>query len=318
MKRGKLSVDTGISKAYDTVRKILLIERLKKFITANLFNQLRIFIAPVMAKVAGDITNTVVRMRRGLTQGGTSSPPLFKVIINDLLQALRDTIRQKFPQSVWEEPSLMVADDVIALAVGIEEMQAIADACCKWARENGFNWNPIKSQLIRILHNMHTREQLLTTNQPPTVTQARDEQNQAVNNMDSVTLDGTTVQSSEVADYLGMRVSNSGFVSRDINTLAKKGTEAIMIINREEWFSLKMHPKHISGIYDTYVRSTILYGNELLSHEHRKPLIEADETLQRLLFQRLLKLGTTRLAMKHLNRLRVVFRLPSELMEIDK
>lgn len=39
----------------------------------------------------------------------------------------------------------------------------------------------------------------------------------------------------------------------------------------EPWFNLALKPVHIARAYQTYVRSIILYGAELLSHEDRKP-----------------------------------------------
>lgn len=82
----------------------------------NLVNKLRVFITKVTAKVTGDITNTVISMKRGLTQGGTSSPPLFKVFVNDLPEELRHTLRETFPNSLRHDPPILVEDDVLSLA----------------------------------------------------------------------------------------------------------------------------------------------------------------------------------------------------------
>lgn len=54
-----------LSKAYDTVLKALLIEKLKESIPTNLVNKLRVFITTVTAKVTGDITNTIIPLKRG-------------------------------------------------------------------------------------------------------------------------------------------------------------------------------------------------------------------------------------------------------------
>lgn len=112
-----------LSKAFYTVLKSLLIEKLKKLIPKNLLSQLKVFISTVVARVAGDISNTVIPMRRGLTQGGISSAPLFRIFISDVPEELRKTIRENFPNSVLEDPELLVADDVIAFSVTLEEMQ---------------------------------------------------------------------------------------------------------------------------------------------------------------------------------------------------
>lgn len=106
-----------VSKAYDTVLKMMLIEKLKTLTPANILNQFRMFIHTLVAKVDGYISNTIVQMRRGITQGGTSSPPLFRIFINHLPESLRTKIREKFHDSSLQDPALLVSDDVIALSV---------------------------------------------------------------------------------------------------------------------------------------------------------------------------------------------------------
>lgn len=97
--------------------------------------RLKVFITTVMANVAGGITSTPNPMRRGLTSEGTSSP-LFKVFIIDLPRALREMIKTEFPKASIPDPALLASEDVIALSVTLEQMQAIADECCRWAKEN--------------------------------------------------------------------------------------------------------------------------------------------------------------------------------------
>lgn len=112
----------------------------------NLVQQLKVFITTVIAKISGEITNTRIPMRRGFTQGGTSSPSLFKVFIDDLPKALRDRLKAKFPSTIVQYPAILVAVDVIALSATLEHMQEIADECCVWAKANGLRWNPENSQ----------------------------------------------------------------------------------------------------------------------------------------------------------------------------
>lgn len=109
-----------LAKAYDSVLKTLLIKKLERVIPINLLNYLKVFISTVVATVSGDITNTIIPMRRGLTQGGTSSPPLFKVFINELPAQLRTELRKKFPSAMLKDPAIMVADNFIALAATLE------------------------------------------------------------------------------------------------------------------------------------------------------------------------------------------------------
>lgn len=85
-----------LAKAYDSVLKLLLIEKKRTVVPENFVSKLKVFITTVVEKVSGDITNTPTIMRRSLIQGGTSSPPLFKVFINDLPEKLRRVLKEKF------------------------------------------------------------------------------------------------------------------------------------------------------------------------------------------------------------------------------
>lgn len=71
-------------------------------------------------------------------------------------EQLRKVIREKFLGAIVKDPAILVADDVIALSTTLDEMQAISDTCCTWAEANGLNWNPQKSQLLRMI--MRARE----------------------------------------------------------------------------------------------------------------------------------------------------------------
>lgn len=73
-----------LAKAYDNVLKQLMRGKLRDATDQNLTDQLTVFFMMIIAQVKGEITNTMVQMKRGLTQGGTSSPALFRVFINEL------------------------------------------------------------------------------------------------------------------------------------------------------------------------------------------------------------------------------------------
>lgn len=60
-----------LAKAYDTVLKELLLEKLSRCIPPVLVNQPKVFVTIVIARVTGNITNTEIPMGRGLRQGGT-------------------------------------------------------------------------------------------------------------------------------------------------------------------------------------------------------------------------------------------------------
>lgn len=53
-----------LAKAYDTVLKSLLIEKMERELPSNLVRQLKVFITTVMARVSGDISRKPIPMRR--------------------------------------------------------------------------------------------------------------------------------------------------------------------------------------------------------------------------------------------------------------
>lgn len=267
---------------------MLLIKKLQKLIPTNLLGQLKVFISTVVAKVSGNISNTVIPMRRGLTQGGTSSPPLFRIFINDLPDELRKTTREKFPNFILEDPSLLVTDDVIALSATLDEMQEIANTCYKWGATNGLKWNPLKLQLLKMLLKISNAHNQATN---PTGTQTNEQvvQQVAVPPVEAttkITLNGTVVRSSEEADYLVLLINTRrGFICKDTSELLTKGKGSVTLISKNKWFSLQVQPKHIANIYDTHFRSSLMYGSKLLTLKERQPLIEGYNKLITLLFK---------------------------------
>lgn len=74
-------------------------------------------------------------------------------------------------------------------------------------------------------------------------------------------------------EYLGLRVDTvRGLISKDIQDLKTRGLAAVHTLLNHMWFSLGLDPKFISTLYDTYVRSIISYGSELLLTSERNPL----------------------------------------------
>lgn len=137
-------------KAYDNVLKILMSNKLLDNTDENLTNQLTIFLLMVQEQVTGDISNTTIAMRRGLTQGGTSYPALFRVFINDLPDEIRTVLREIAELTMGTDPVRLVADDIIGMAQTGEGLRALLEACEKWAHINSLQWNPEKSQVLRI------------------------------------------------------------------------------------------------------------------------------------------------------------------------
>lgn len=70
-----------LAKGYDKTINLLMQNKLQDEFDDNLTHQLIIFLITVRAQMTGDILGTKIEMLRGLTQGRTSSPALFRVLI---------------------------------------------------------------------------------------------------------------------------------------------------------------------------------------------------------------------------------------------
>lgn len=119
-------------------------------------------------------------------------------------------------------------------------MQVVTNTCCAWAKANCLNWNPLKSQLLRMI------TQVTEKQGHPT----RHEQNNVPAH--SVVLDNVSVTCSDGADYLGLRINKRrGLICKDMSDMKAKGTAAVFNLTTQKWFSLCLNPKFLINLYDT-------------------------------------------------------------------
>lgn len=121
----------------------------------------------------------------------------------------------------------------------------------------------------------------------------------------------------DIVEYLGLLLNREGFKGKDPAELKEKCNNALKMLTHEPWFNLDLHAKHISRAYQTYVRSILLYGAELLYYDDRQPLYELDNKLINILVGKLLKLGRGRLGEKHRLRIQLALGIPTLKMELD-
>lgn len=236
-----------LSKAYDTIHKQLMQNKLLHEVNYNLARQLTIFLLTVTTQVTGDISHKNIQMLRVLTQGGTSSLELFKLFINSLPEEVLKGLEDANLNQAGLYPLRLVVDDVIGLAKTLEGLQLLLDICGTWARNNGLEWNPTKFQVLKIETTMALSDVV-------------------------VSLGDTQLKVTDMVEYLGMRLSRDGFLGKDVTDLLSKATAAIHILTSEPCFLLSLPPKHISLAFQNYVRSMITYGAELLASRERYAL----------------------------------------------
>lgn len=116
-----------------------------------------------------------------------------------------------------------------------------------------------------------------------------------------------------------MRINtNRGLICKRPKSLLEKGKLAVFKMSQEKWFSICLPPKHLPNIYDTYVRSLVLYGSELLNRQERRPLEAFEDELVRTYLKGFLKLKSTNIAKKHTKRLMLILRIPTTGMDMDR
>lgn len=96
----------------------MLVEKLEQLgIPQNLVNQVVVFLLPLTVQTAGDVTKTIAILTTGLTQGGSNSPTLFRILIEDLAGALRKARGKDETETgtSLDDPAKLVADDVIII-----------------------------------------------------------------------------------------------------------------------------------------------------------------------------------------------------------
>lgn len=114
-----------------------------------------VFLVPIFVHTAGDVTNTIAILTTGLTQGGSASPALFRIFIDDLPGELRKTIglEETAEGNSLKDAAKLVADDVIhglvtLLAKNESDLQVLLDTCTDWAARNGLGWKPKKCSIV--------------------------------------------------------------------------------------------------------------------------------------------------------------------------
>lgn len=121
-----------------------------------------------------------------------------------------------------------------------------------------------------------------------------------------------------MVEYIGFCLSKDGFLGKDPVQVDEKVRAALHILVSEEWFDLNLEPKHVAREFLSHVRSTLLFGADLLSLEAKAPFLEIDEKLTHLFLLKLLKLGRNKLARKHQWRLQMALGIPPLARDIDK
>lgn len=91
---------------------------------------------------------------------------------------------------------------MIGLTQTVKGLQALLKSCEEWANKKGLQWNPIKSQILRMYAARAGQE-------------------------DDIKLYGVLLQFAEVVEYLGLLLTHEGFKGKDRAELLDKCTVAL-------------------------------------------------------------------------------------------
>ena len=146
------------SKAFDTVWHDGLLYKLhKNGINGKVWNLIDNIYRKIYCTIDNNkILTDLIHIRRGIRQGGISSPVFFNLFINDLIKLISNRINpttgDRMGVSIGDQQlsSLLFADDVALLAENIDDMQSLLNICAQYAYDWGLKFNPKKCQLLAI------------------------------------------------------------------------------------------------------------------------------------------------------------------------
>lgn len=248
-----MSAILDLTKAYDRVSRKIIIKKLEQLgVPIDLINQILIFLLPIHVTTTGDVTSATAIITIGLTQGGTASPALFRLYINDLAGRLIIAAGKDIDgnESHTFDPRKLVEDDVILVANSKEQLQKLLEVCSARDTENELSWKPSKCAIV-----VPDIEKVNTT----------------------FTLANQEVPFKTSATYLGLTISCRGFKKEVNDTLEQKCRRAYSSIIGHPFFTTALPLKTIGNLYRMNVRSILMYGAMLSTNVHE--LVELDEKL---------------------------------------
>lgn len=280
-----------LTKAYDRVVRARLIEKLKSMdITQDLVNQIVVFLVPLVVQTAGDVTRATAIITTGLAQGGSASPALFRIFIDDLAGDLRQAQgknREAVGDSL-EDPAKLVADDVVVIAKSEEGLQTLLDTCTNWAARNHLEWKPQKCSVVVKWVGALRRCTFWLADQP--------------------------IPLKRKTRYLGVMFGSDGFSKEAGRDLTNKCLQVCQAITSQPFFDAGLPTSTVLALYRANVRSILTYGLALTRDTGEMERL--DRKLLNLYFKPLCFLGRE-LPDKLIDRLCLRMRLPSLKMEIE-
>ena len=241
-----------LRKAYDLVPHNRLIAKLKnkgigpKFIKVikEMYNHTK------MAVKIGDKISEPFKYERGVRQGCPTSPQLFNIYIDDLIDKLDSIPVPGLPNGLR---GLLFADDTVITAESSEELTLKLELIKNWMDENSMEINPQKCGVMKISCN----------NVPPSCT---------------IKYSDETIQNVKAYTYLGVQFNDALDLAKMAKFRKQKGLE--VVIGLSKTLKNQLVPLEFKRmLVNNVVIPTVLYGSEIfgMSESRIRPLKQVSD-----------------------------------------
>ena len=197
-KEGLQVVFVDFKGAFDSVDRRKLLSKIDSLVAdGKIEKSIRDMIAIMYSRVHATIQGTGLRIEEtvGVKQGDPLGPRLFSLFIADLPKALHPQGVNTAPARLTEDENewirgLLYADDLVAISLTTDGMQAQMDALASYCDSWGLTVNTLKTEHMRVGRNIRLNQEPL--------------------NIPTITYRGIPIKQVKTFKYLGVLLSSSG------------------------------------------------------------------------------------------------------------
>jgi hypothetical protein len=229
-------------KAYDSVWRDGMFFKLIDVITNQFWHIARAYYNQSTGyfKIDGIVDKKVIKINRGVKQGGVLSPQLFNFFINELLEILKNS-GMGIRCGNTNLPIMGYCDDTQLLANLICELQRMIDICVDYSKKWLMKYNIKKSMIMNIGYQMIKNEDI------------------------KIKINDRVLPVVSECKYLGLKITEK---NEDDNYLVEKFRNIQRCVYSLNSYGLKptgVNPRVKSFIYNTYCQPVGSYGIGLIN-----------------------------------------------------
>lgn len=230
-----------LSAAYDSLRRDDLQSICTKVLPPEFCSMLPAVLHPQQVRTVGQRGTSQAKITMGVPQGDRSSPDLFNIAMDTLLNKYNN-----IPTSVSSHPVNAYADDVLLLAYSPDGLQTLVNIAVEWSAEHSLNWKVPKCSVIMPAHGTN-----------------------------KIHINSLALAQRPESEYLGMTISPLGVTDKRLEARIQEAT--ITMHKIRQLTSLSWHARRT--IVLSLVYSKIGYGLSTikLSTNTRRAALKLDE-----------------------------------------